>query len=113
MAADPRHPFESLQFGVLRVSGVSSEWESSDQLRLHIDRIELRDVKLQTPLGAVSAASAVLTNVTAWSRTAPQGDGPLGRFARLTVGELRLEGANVEQVSMPAQAGATRRTPRT
>jgi hypothetical protein len=111
MVANQRHPFPFLEFGVLRVSGMSSEIESPDRSTLRIERIEVRDVKLQTPLGLVSAALATLTNVTADLRTAPQVGGSLGPFAGVTVGELRLEGASVEQVVVPPLAvGGPRKT---
>ena len=104
MSADQRDPFPSLQLGELRTFGLSSASESNDMQRLRIERIDVRDVKLQTPLGSLNATSVALSNVTVRRRTAPQAGGPLDGLADLTVGELRLEGARVEQKFMLPRA---------
>ena len=71
MSADQRDPFPSLQLGELRTFGLSSASESNDMQRLRIERIDVRDVKLQTPLGSLNATSVALSNVTVRRRTAP------------------------------------------
>jgi hypothetical protein len=101
MSPDPRDPVPPLQFSELRTSGVSWASDADAFQRLRIDRIELHDLKLQTPLGPLTAASATLLNLTARLRSAPQPGGPLARLAGLTVGELRLRGASVELDALP------------
>jgi hypothetical protein len=82
--------------GELRTAGVSSELEPDGSQRVHIERVDVRDLKLDSSLGAVSAASASLSNVTVRLGAAPRSAGPLGRLRELGVGELRLEGARIE-----------------
>jgi hypothetical protein len=107
MSVDPRHAIESLQIGEMRTSGVRSELESDDIQRLGIERIEVRDLKLPTPLGLVSATNAAFSDVAVRLRRAPEAGGPLDRLAGVTVGELRIEGVSVglEVMPLPAAGG--------
>ena len=93
-----------MQFGELQTSGVSLALEPDGTRQLRIERIELRDLKLQTPLGEVRAARATLSNLMLRLRAAPQAGGPLDALEGLTVGELRVEGASVEPPAMPLRA---------
>jgi hypothetical protein len=110
MSALPRSPLPALQLGELQMSGVSSELEPGDTPKLRIERVEVRDLKLQTPRGLVRAARAVLSDVTVRLRTAPQAGGPLDAPESLSVGELRLEGASVEPHAMPPRAAGPHRS---
>jgi hypothetical protein len=108
----------SLQFGELRTSGVSSEATSDGRSTLRIERIELRDVKMQTTLGQVSAAGAVLSNLVLRLRSGerPAGlrdalDGLRDRLESLTIGELTLQAARMEIETLPTRpADRPRRT---
>src|SRR4051812_47066161 len=86
MSANQRDSFGSLQLGEVRTSGVTSELQSDDVRRLRIQRIEVRDLKLQTPLGWVSAATAALSNVTVRLQPTVEAGGPLDRLAGVTIG---------------------------
>jgi len=91
--------------GELRTAGVASELEPDGSQRLRIERVDVRDLKLETSLGTVSAASATLSNVSVRLGAAPPSAGPLGRLRELAVGELRLEGARIEApIVLPSKA---------
>lgn len=97
------------QVGEVRTVGVSSEPRSDGGLRLRIERIELRDVRMTGPHGSVSAVSATLTDVRVASESRAPARSLLAALTDVSVGELKVEGAKLELPTAPApRAGAGR-----
>jgi hypothetical protein len=98
-------PIPSLQLGALQMTGVASRQEPDGTQALRMERIEARDLTLQTPIGLVRAARAVLSNVGVRLRAATPDARPLARLAGLTAGELRLESMGIELNALARPAG--------
>ncbi|HUP07008.1 MAG TPA: hypothetical protein VMU47_07645 [Caldimonas sp.] len=82
--------------GDVRSSGLSNTTNADGTQQLRIERIDARDVQMESNFGTLRAAAAALSNVTVDLRTAPPSAGLPGRMRELRVGEWRLEGARVE-----------------
>ncbi|NUZ07343.1 hypothetical protein [Piscinibacter koreensis] len=90
------------RLGDLRTSGLSSLIDADGSATLRIERIEVSDLALQTPLGPVNAASAVLSDVTARLGPARGDAGLVDRIVGARIGSLQLRGASLGPVAWPA-----------
>ena len=89
MAITARSLVSDLQVGALRTTAVSTD-PGGDGQRLRIERVEVSDLRLQTALGSVRAASVELSDVTA---TLPLRG--LEQLPEVAIAELRVRDAVV------------------
>lgn len=85
-----------MDVGELRTSGVTSHGEPGGELQtLRIERIDVRDVQLQTALGSMHAGGVELTGVDVRVSALPPAAPAMQRLEALRVGALRLADARL------------------
>jgi hypothetical protein len=92
----------------LQGSGLSLRPQPDGTLQAHADKLELRQVALQSPFGSVDAATVTLTDVVARLGAGP--DGTALALRSLSVAELRVDNAELLP-ARPAAATAPRLEP--
>jgi hypothetical protein len=100
-----------MDFGEVRTSGVSSRLEPGGDVRTtRVERIDIRNVHGQTPLGSLRAASVELAQVELRLATSPADAPFMQRVRAATVGELRVRDARVEAeaAALAGMAGSAR-----
>ena len=99
MSSGPRPPLPALEMGELQTFGVSSDLAGGART-LRIERAVVSDLRLQTVLGSVRAASVELSGLTIGISPGTPGQMADLATSEIAIAELRVRDATVEPASV-------------
>jgi hypothetical protein len=103
MSSGPRSPLPALHMGELQTFGVSSDLAGGART-LRIERVVVSDLRLQTVLGSVRAASVELSGLTIGMSPGSPGQIADLAAAEIAIAELRVRDATVEPAPVSPRA---------